>query len=73
VEHVPQQQGPRESDTLRAASVGTDAQGRPLIALAPVIVPQHELRIAYLLQCVEALAQHAGVTLPTPPQGYIRP
>jgi len=69
--HKPQHGGP--PDTLQVSTVGKGAQGNPLITLAPTIVPQHEIRIAYLLACVEALAAKAGVTLPTPPSGYIAP
>ena len=63
----------RKRDTLRVKATGKDAAGKTVLTLEPEIVPQHEIRIAYLMQCVEALATKAGVTLPTPPSGYIAP
>lgn len=60
-------------DDLRVKSKGRGAKGEDLLTLEPVVPIQHELRIAYLLQCVEVVAAKAGVTLPTPPAGYIAP
>ena len=65
------QQG--QHDGLRVKAKSKGAQGEDLLTLEPVIVPQHEIRIAYLMACVEALAAAAKVTLPTPPAGYIAP
>lgn len=63
----------RRPETLRVKAVGKGPTGRTLCTLEPIVTPQHEIRIAYLLQCVEELAAKAGVTLPVPPAGYIAP
>ena len=62
-------------DGLRVKTVHAKkgANGEDLLELEPVVPIQHEIRIAYMMQCIQAIATQAKVTLPTPPAGYIAP